>query len=469
MTGNCVPDLDDHFYLAMSVVGPESERRQSAPPPKRDNATGLHERDQFGVVAQARMQQGQDFGENYEMTFLDLTDFEELRTKVDEQVASTVMSSIGTALSEQSVGGDSAGRIDADKYGVVHRENLDARKLSQTVEEIIRHAIPDEPLVRVASSTVVLDESELDERESARAMLYTINKFCDAQSGDFSISALSEGCKGMFDETVQEAARVKETIATGDYFLVYQPIVGLMDGKIHHYEALTRMMNQDTGQSPYHFITLAENLGLISEFDLAICRRAIEVLENSIRAEDAPSLAVNLSGRSLGTPGFIDELFGLLQRHNKVAKRLLFEVTESAEITDLIGVNRMLQAIRKLGHEICLDDFGAGAAAFEYLRSLRVDYVKIDGGYVRGAESSAYGRSFLRCISVLCSDLGVKTVGEMVENAESAKLLHKVGVTYGQGYHFGKPSRILVTNADIPTLAKGKPESQAAPLRRAAS
>ena len=454
MTGNCIPDLEDHFYLAMTVVGSDSERRRIIPPPKRDKATGLLEKDRFSEVAQARMQQGQDLGENYQLTFLDLSEFEGLRSQVDERVATALMSDIGDALREKSVGGDSAGRIEADKYGVVHRDSLDTRALSQSVEEIIRHASPGNAPVRVMADTVTLDEPDLDEQESARAVLYTINKFCEKQEGKFSIATLSDGCKAMLDETVREASKVKNIIAAGDYFLVYQPIVGLNDGAIHHYEALTRMMGQDKGTSPYHFITLAEDLGLIAEFDLAVCRRAIEVLEGGTNVKQGPSLAVNLSGRSLGTEGFIEELFRLLQRHNKIASRLLFEVTESSEITDLTGVNRMLQAVRKLGHEVCLDDFGAGAAAFEYLRSLMVDYVKIDGGYVRGAESSNYGRSFLRCISVLCSDLGVKTVGEMVENDESASLLRDVGVTYGQGWHFGKPSRVLAMSPPAPAVTE---------------
>jgi hypothetical protein len=119
------------------------------------------------------------------------------------------VSDIGEALREQSVGGDSAGRIEADKYGVVHRDNIDTRALSQTVEEIIQHATPGTKPIHVMADTVTLDESGLDEQESARAVLYTINKFCEKQEGKFSIGSLSDGCKAMFDETMRTALHLQ--------------------------------------------------------------------------------------------------------------------------------------------------------------------------------------------------------------------------------------------------------------------
>lgn len=117
----------------------------------------------------------------------------------------------------------------------------------------------------------------------------------------------------------------------------------------------------------------------------------------------------------------------------------MFEVTESAKITNLEATNGVLQELRMLGHHVCLDDFGAGAAAFQYLRALQVDYVKIDGIYVKEALTKPSAPAFLRAMASLCRDLGIETVGEFVETDEVAKFLLDVGVQYGQGYLFGKP------------------------------
>ena len=111
-------------------------------------------------------------------------------------------------------------------------------------------------------------------------------------------------------------------------------------------------------------------------------------------------------------------------------------------------MNDVIQALRQAGHKVCLDDFGAGAAAFQYLKSLEVDLVKIDGAYVRNALKDEQAQAFLKSIASLCTDLGIDTIGEMIENPSTANFLIAHGVRFGQGYRFGKPS------PDLPILAK---------------
>ena len=132
-------------------------------------------------------------------------------------------------------------------------------------------------------------------------------------------------------------------------------------------------------------------------------------------------------------------LHKMLKPCDDIREELMFEVTESAKITDLDATNTVIQSIRGLGHHVCLDDFGAGAAAFQYLRALQVDYVKIDGIYVREALTKPNAPAFLRAMASLCKELGIETVGEFVETDEIAKFLVQVGVQFGQGYLFGKP------------------------------
>lgn len=439
LTGNCIPDLGNHFYISLSAVPASAKAPTAGRLPVRDRATGLHEMSSFSEVARARMARARELGEEYKLTLLDMKDFERLRPKIDEEVATSLMATIGETLRASSVGGDSAGRIDSDKYGVVHRGSLSVENLTQKVQEIVRAAAPEAKGFTLNAATLDLDAGTMTEEESARAVVYTLNKFRASKKEGFTLTTLSESCRAMLNETVERVAEVKKTISTGDFSLVFQPVVQLMDRQVHHYEALARNIGGKKNQSPFEFITLAEDIGLITDFDLAVCQRAIETLEGRKNPNDTVAVAVNLSGHSLGQPRFQEALVELLKKHPGVVPRLLFEVTESAEIEDLPVVNRLLQHLRRLGYPICLDDFGAGAAAFEYLRSLEVDYVKIDGGYVRGATTTTYGRSFLKCIAMLCGDLKVGTIAEMVEDETTTNLLKEVGVHYGQGYYFGRP------------------------------
>src|SRR3546814_7024257 len=141
---------------------------------------------------------------------------------------------------------------------------------------------------------------------------------------------------------------------------------------LSHFETLTRFAH---GESPYQTILFAEHVGLIQDYDLAGCRRAITFLAE--RAESSPvNLAVNISGLSLQNDLFVDSLMRLLQQNRNLAGRLMFEATESSRMHDLERVSRVFNAMKALGFSMCLDDFGAGAASFQYLRALDVDYVK---------------------------------------------------------------------------------------------
>jgi len=123
-----------------------------------------------------------------------------------------------------------------------------------------------------------------------------------------------------------------------------------------------------------------------------------------------------------------------------VRGQLMFEVTESSKITDLPAVNAFLQRLRRAGHKVCLDDFGSGAAAFQYLRALQVDVVKIDGGYVKNACATPEGKRFLMAMAGLLRELGITTIAEMVEDEKHLEVIKDCGFRFGQGYLFGRPS-----------------------------
>jgi len=188
-------------------------------------------------------------------------------------------------------------------------------------------------------------------------------------------------------------------------------------------------------------VVFAEDTGLVGELDLAILERAIAFMRAGAGSEPSLRFAVNLSGRSLSSPAMAARLLRLIGLAADLRGRLLFELTESAAIADLAAVNAVIQEIRGRGHPVGIDDFGAGAAAFHYLRALKVDHVKIDGSYVREAATNAESLPFLRAITQLCRELKIATVAEHIEDEATANLLRVYNVRYGQGYYFGRPMR----------------------------
>ena len=149
---------------------------------------------------------------------------------------------------------------------------------------------------------------------------------------------------------------------------------------------------------------------------------------------------MNISGSSLSDDTYVQTLLKLTQPNPEVRSRLLVEVTETSTVGDLVEANRRLASLREAGIMVCLDDFGVGAASFEYLQSLSVDIVKIDGSFIRDIVDNARTRTLLSHLVGLCRSLKVATIAEMIETTKQADAVRALGVDMGQGYLFGRPS-----------------------------
>jgi EAL domain-containing protein (putative c-di-GMP-specific phosphodiesterase class I) len=225
----------------------------------------------------------------------------------------------------------------------------------------------------------------------------------------------------------------RRAVAEAGLVLVFQPIVRLSDRGVHHYEVLARFPD---GQKAHEVVGFGEEAGLIEEFDLAICRKALAVLA------EAPGtmLAVNLSGRSVGSAAFRTALGSLLRRHRGLLPRLMFELTETYAVERVEAAAEFVNGLKAYGSRICLDDFGAGAAAYHYLRHFAVDFVKIDGAFLRSALSRRRDRALIRSICGLCRELDTGVIGEMIEDETAAAAALALGIDFGQGRLFGAPS-----------------------------
>jgi EAL domain-containing protein (putative c-di-GMP-specific phosphodiesterase class I) len=217
----------------------------------------------------------------------------------------------------------------------------------------------------------------------------------------------------------------------------------------------------DQHKSPFEMIQFAEKVGMIEEIDLAMCQRALLTLEDY--AGQPVNLAVNISGRSLDSDMFVEALTKLLQPHATLSRHLLFEITESNAMSDLQRAERILASLRRQGYRVCLDDFGSGASSFPYLQALSLDFVKIDGSYVSRMRDSAKDRAIVKAMVAMCQDLGIGIIAEMVERVDQAEELLKMGIRYGQGFLFGRPSPSLATF--VPRLGHTLPAEHAAAPR----
>lgn len=259
------------------------------------------------------------------------------------------------------------------------------------------------------------------------------------------------------DQSIQEHRRdiywvpiIRKALRDNDLFLVFQPVVQLNNGNISHYEVLVRMIgeNQET-ITPDKFIPVAERMGLIHAIDLWVVERAIDFLAELPSYLSYVSLAINLSGSVFQYPSLLQVIRDKLELTWVDAGRLTFEITETAAVDNFEMTRTIINKIRALGCKFALDDFGAGFCSFNYLKMFPVDYVKIDGQFIRNLAHDETDQLLVKSMVEIAGKLGKKTIAEFVESPLTAMKLKEIGVNLGQGYAFGKPERALLNSSQI--------------------
>ena len=450
MLGGCrLPTPRESYKITLTVL--TARMPVDVRPGNRDASTGLLGKDEFAKLAEEKLRAPG----NFQLSLVEVGGMEAVRERADEELAEGFLAAVGRHLRAQSSDGDSAGQISGGKFGIIHQGNFDASALYHQIAELASAAQIDD--ITVDASTVDLDAGALSEADAARTVLYAINSFSTSQKGEFTLASLADGFRHLVAETAAKVRDLRGRVATQDFNLVFQPIVEIHSRAIHHYEALSRF-NGTTAQGACGtagVIAFAEQLGVVAEFDLAVCERVIDLLEKLRSQAAGLSIAVNISGRSLESELFAGQLDTLLRDHTGITGNLMVEITESAYIVRMAEVQKLLATLQRRGVRVCLDDFGAGAASFHYLNALPVDFVKIDGRYIRNALENRRDKAFLKAMAKLCYELGTATVAEMVETEEQAVAMADMGVGYGQGYLFGKPTPEL-----LPRSTPAAPPSQ---------
>lgn len=449
LSGYRLPTLGGHFFITISLIRNANAEMDIG---SRDLSTGLLKTEIFSHKAAALIKESASSGKKLTVTLIDIAELAENSHAINGNTAYHLVDDICRYLQQVSYKSDSASQIKSGQFAVLLDDSSNPEEISENLKNIARTHLKGQKFSANANS-VEPGQLNVSERDLARALQYTVNKFAESEGENFNIRSLADGYQAMLDETVQRIAAFHNTVDSGDFAVALQPIMDLRTRSVHHYEVLARIENQTAFSNPFDFISFGEKAGVITEFDLAMCQKTIDILHAAAKNGRKPAVSVNLSGQSLGSDLFKDALGEMLKINNQVKHQIIFEVTESAKIDDLKQANNFLQQLRKGGNLCCLDDFGVAESSFDYIRHLEIDYVKIDGSYVRESLETPRGKHLLHAMVALCHDMQIATIGEMVEDEKVAQFLASCGVNLGQGYYFGKPS------TDIDAILKTAPNT----------
>ncbi|MFN3523224.1 MAG: EAL domain-containing protein [Phenylobacterium sp.] len=402
---------------------------RAAPPRKGAGRHGLFDRAAFEAAATSLYETARMTGQELELAMVEMTGLAAVRKSAPEAVAHEIDRKVAGGLRAQAHGG-AATELGDGRFALIHQRG----EAPDVLASRLMHMIGLDPNYGVgAAAEAIALSGDASTGQLVRAVRYSLDGFIrDGFQGHPPLS-LGEAVAKSVRRTLVEVGALGDAVAQRRFKLVYQPVVDLKaGGALHHYEVLVRFGDN---ASPFPMIRMAEELDLIEPLDLAVAEQAVG------RLAVAPDLklAVNVSGRTIASGDFIQRIRTMLRDKPSVRGRLMFELTESASIDDLAIAERHLQALRAEGCEICLDDFGAGAASLAYLQQLSLDLVKIDGAYIRDLQHGGRESTFIRHLVTMCAELGVKTLAEMVESSQAEEAVRRAGVDYAQGWLYGAP------------------------------
>jgi diguanylate cyclase (GGDEF)-like protein/PAS domain S-box-containing protein len=240
-------------------------------------------------------------------------------------------------------------------------------------------------------------------------------------------------------------SRIKEALENNRFVLFKQRITSLNgDDPTPHYELLVRMRDQHNNLvPPGAFIPAAERYNLMNALDRWVIENAFSFLSLAHRQGDQGIYSINLSGNSLNDEDLPVYIQRKITEHQVNTGQLCFEVTETAAVFNLEKASHMIKSLKTMGCRFSLDDFGSGLSSFGYLKNLPVDFLKIDGSFVKDMNTDPLNRAIVEAIHQVGHSLSIRTIAEFVENQAIASQLREIGVDFGQGYYFSRPEPLL--------------------------
>lgn len=246
--------------------------------------------------------------------------------------------------------------------------------------------------------------------------------------------------KNLSQNALIERDRILKAIKEDRFIIFYQPIYDIKSDKIFKYESLVRLKEGDNILPPFKFIRVAEEFNLISDITKIVIKKVFLMAKQ----RDDIAFSINLSGKDLNDKTLIAYIKNLQGELSLNSHNITFEITETEALQDMKESIEFINILKMHGFKFAIDDFGIGESSLRYLRDLPVDYIKIDGSFIKNIESELNDREFVKLINQVIKLYGKKSIAEFVENGKILSILDDLNIDYAQGYHIGKPEPALV-------------------------
>ncbi len=416
---------------------------------EHDDLTGLANRRKLEQAIELSIIQTRNFHTHSALIYIDLDRFKVLNDAEGHVVGDALLVQIANSLRGFFSSKDIVVRIGSDEFAVLV-DNMDKYQALARAEEL-RDILDGYNFEHKGnhyhlSASIGIKSISADEPILVGDVLTHANQACYTakKRGRNRVHLYNPSDREMdsLRHNVQWAPRIRAALQQENFLLEFQPIYSVETNEVSHYECLIRMRGEDnTIYYPNDFIPVAETMGLAQQIDLWVVNHVFDLMRS---LPDHLSFNINLSGNI-----FLDKkLYPLVQK--KLAQtgvdpgRIVFEITETAAISNVNDTKDMVNRLRSLGCRFALDDFGSGFNSYHYLKNFPVEILKIDGAFITDLESDPIDQVLVKSMIDIAHSLGKKTVAEYVEHQSTMDLLKSYGIDYIQGYLVGKPQVSLL-------------------------
>ncbi len=417
-----------------------------------DVLTGLVNRREFEQRLERSLRSAKARETSYALCHLDVDQFKIINDTCGHSAGDALLGQVGALLKTKIRWRDTLARLGGDEFGVLLEScSLDeALRMAEQLKETIRgyRFVWEERTFRLGCSVGVVPIT--GDSEDVAALLSAADSACAAakEAGRNRVFSFQENDMDLMRrrKEMQWAARINNALEESRFELfrmTIAPLQGHDPGS--HYELLLRMRDE-AGKivSPQSFIHAAERYGITPQIDRWVVSNALRWLVSEADERERLALcSINLSGQSITDEKFLPFVIEQLRSSGIDGTKICFEITETAAINSYSQANRFIQSLKELGCRFALDDFGTGLSSFGYLKHFPVDFLKIDGSFVKEILHDQIDREMVRSINEIGHLTGKKTIAEFAENEEIIAMLRNLGVDYAQGYGIASPQRIL--------------------------
>jgi diguanylate cyclase (GGDEF)-like protein/PAS domain S-box-containing protein len=417
-----------------------------------DILTGLVNRREFEARVERALKSAKARESSYALCYVDLDQFKIINDTCGHSAGDALLGQVGALLKAKVRWRDTLSRLGGDEFGVLLEScSLDeAMRSAESMREAVRNFrfTWEDRVFRLGASVGVVPITA--DNEDVAAILSAADSACQAakEAGRNRVHSFAENDIELMRRRreMQWAARINTALEEGRFELYRMTIKPLQkEERGDHYELLLRMRDENGRTvSPADFIAAAERYNITPAIDRWVIENAFRwLVSDSDERERLALCSINLSGQSLGDDKFLPFVIEQFHKSGIDASKICFEITETAAVANFSQANRFIQALKELGCKFSLDDFGTGLSSFGYLKHFPVDFLKIDGSFVREILHDPIDREMVRSINEIGHLTGKLVIAEYAENAEIIQMLTSLGVDYAQGYGVSQPQRVL--------------------------